>query len=77
MATTVISDKPWASQIPIWFLFVFILPIQRILERYYPDGLGLLETLTANPILIATLPLLLSPVLVIISVCFFNTKTRS
>ena len=32
MATTVISDKAWASQIPIWFLLVFVVPIQRILS---------------------------------------------
>ena len=74
MATTVISDKPWASQVPIWFLLIFILPIQRLLERYYPDGLGLFETLTANPILIATLALLCTPILVATSISVFQRR---
>ena len=74
MATTVISDKPWASQIPIWFLLVFILPIQRLLERYYPNGLQLFETLTANPILLATFALLVSPLVVAVSVSIFHRK---
>ena len=74
MATTVISDKAWASQIPIWFLLVFVVPIQRILERYYPDGLPLFEALTSNPTLLATLALLGSPIIVVISIFIFHRK---
>jgi hypothetical protein len=75
MATTVISDKPWASQIPIWFLLVFILPIQRILERYYPDGLEAFEVISSNPVAVASISILLSSLLVIISVLLSETQT--
>ncbi len=74
MAATVISDKPWASQVPIWFLLIFILPIQQLLERYYPDGLPAFETITANPILLASLALLISPLIVAVAVLIFNRK---
>ena len=74
MATTVISDKPWASQIPIWILLVFIVPIQRLLTRYYPDGLELFEAFVSHPVLLASLALVLIPVLVSFSLIVFQRK---
>ncbi len=76
MATTVISDKPWAAQIPIYLLLVFILPSERLLNRYYPSGLDLFRTLTSHPLLLATLALLLTPALIAGSTFFFTTEAR-
>ena len=74
MATTVISDKPWAAQIPIWLLLIFILPFERLLTRYYPSGLDLFRTLTSHPLLLATLALLWTPILIGVSVLVFHRQ---
>ena len=74
MAATVISDKPWAAQIPIYLLLVFILPFERLLTRYYPSGLDFFRTLTSHPLLLATLALLLTPIVVAVSVFVFHRK---
>ena len=76
MAATVISDKPWAAQTPIYLLLVFILPFERLLTRYYPSGLDLFRTLTSHPLLLATLALLLTPIVVAVSTFFFTTEAR-
>ena len=55
MAATVISDKPWAAQLPIWLLLIFIVPSERLLTRFYPPGLDILRTIIAHPNLLATL----------------------
>ena len=77
MTATVLSDKAWTSQIPIWVLLVFILPIQRLLERYYPGGLPIFEAITAQPVLLAALGLIISTLLVVVSVLCFNRTSRS
>ena len=76
MAATVISDKPWAAQLPIWLLLIFIVPSERLLTRFYPPGLDILRTITAHPNVLATLALLLTATLVGMSVLCFSTQKR-
>ena len=67
MAATIVSEKPWAAQAPIWLLLIFVLPVQRLLTRYYPDGLAVLEALASSPFVLAVLALISIPVLVVVS----------
>ena len=76
MAATVISDKPWAAQLPIWLLLIFIVPSERLLTRFYPPGLDLLKAISTHPNVLATLALLLTVILVGISVSCFSTQKR-
>jgi ABC-type Na+ efflux pump permease subunit len=76
MAATVVSDKPWAPQIPIYFLMIFVVPADRLLTRYYPEGLEMLRAITARPLRLATAALLATPVLVGLSVAAFEHQTR-
>ncbi len=75
-ATTVISDKPWAAQVPIYFMLIFVLPFERILTRFYPEGLQTLGYLTSQPILLTSAALLVSPILVATSVFFFAARAQ-
>jgi ABC-type Na+ efflux pump permease subunit len=72
MSATVISDKPWAPQLPLYFLVILILPIQRLLIRYFPQGLTLLDLITTNPTLVPTIGLGLTPLLVLVSMVWFE-----
>ena len=77
MAATVVSDKPWAFQTPVWILLVFVLPIQRLLSRYYPRGLELFNAISDSPLLLALIALLSVPVVVLVSARFFAASMRN
>jgi len=77
MSATVISDKPWASQAPVWILLVFVLPIQRLLSRYYPPGLELFDAITASPLSLALVALLSVPVLALVSARLFAKSVQN
>ena len=77
MAATVMSAKPWAFQLPVWGLLLFVMPTKQILERYYPAGLVPLEALFGHPIWLATLALALTPLLAAAStLVFVRTMSR-
>jgi hypothetical protein len=76
MAATVMSAKPWAFQLPVWGLLLFVLPTKQILERYYPAGLVPLEAVSGHPIWLATLALALTPLVAAASsVVFVRTMS--
>lgn len=71
MASTVISDKPWAALIPLWMALVFFMPLQKFLEKFYPDGLGLYFMITSHVTLLGIIALATTPFFVLISAfCF-------
>ena len=74
MAATVISSRPWASQIPVWGLLLFVLPTRQLLERYYPAGLGPFEAVLSRPLALSTIAFLLVPLLAIGSTLVFSAK---
>ena len=74
MAATVISSRPWASQIPVWGLLLFVLPTRQLLERYYPAGLGPFEAVLSRPLALSTIAFLLVPLLAIGSTMVFSAK---
>jgi len=71
MAATVMSAKPWAFQLPVWGLLLFVLPTKQVLERYYPAGLVPLEDLLSHPGRLATVALLLTPLVAATSAIVF------
>ena len=74
MAGTVISDKPWAPMIPFWFVLIFVMPIQNVLKRYYPKGVGIYVFLAAHILTIAALVVILALVLVYVSSLYFKSR---
>jgi len=74
MACTVISEKPWAPMIPFWFVLIFVMPIQNVLKRYYPKGVGIYVFLTAHIVTIAALVVILALVLVYVSSLYFKSR---
>jgi ABC-type Na+ efflux pump permease subunit len=74
MASTVVSARPWAFQIPVWGLLLFVLPTERILERYYPVGLEPFRAVLAHPLRLSLAALLLVPILVGLSTLIFSVR---
>lgn len=72
MAATVMSAKPWAFQLPVWGMLLFVLPTKQILERYYPAGLVPLAALFSHPVWLGTFALLLSPLIAAASAVVFT-----
>jgi hypothetical protein len=62
MAATVVSDKPWAPQIPFWIVILFLAPYQAVRD---------------NPGMLALIALLTTPLLVAVSAVIFQRKTTS
>jgi len=78
MAATVVSDKPWAPQIPFWIVMLFLVaPLDQILRRFSPEGLAFYTAVCDNPDLPALIALMATPLLVVISVGIFQRKTCS
>jgi hypothetical protein len=61
MATTVVSDKAWAPQVPFWIMMLLLSPLRRVPLRY----------LTLHPDLIAAVLLVLIPPIIFISAKIF------
>ena len=74
MAATVISDKPWAPMIPLWFVLIFFMPIRKLLEQFYPDGLSAYLFVTSHVMLVAALALISAPVIALISALYFERR---
>ena len=72
MASTVISAKPWAPMLPFWFVLIFVMPIQNVLRRYYPEGVGVYVYLATHLMTIATIALILAFGLVFVSSLYFK-----
>jgi ABC-type Na+ efflux pump permease subunit len=74
MSATVVSSRPWAFQIPVWSLLLFVLPAREILERYYPAGLAPLAAVLDHPLRLAAAALLAIPLLVTASTLLFSRR---
>ena len=75
MAATVISDKPWAPQFPLWVLLILFIPTQRLLSRLRPNALEILMTrLAPHSLLIAAAFFLLIPLIVFVSAIVFQRR---
>jgi ABC-type Na+ efflux pump permease subunit len=72
MSFTVISDKPWAPVIPMWIVIFFFMPIQKIFERYFPDGLTVLRFFAEHVTVWALLALALTPFIAIGAAAWFE-----
>lgn len=75
MAATVVSSKPWAFQLPLWSLLLFVLPAERLLERYYPEGLAPFHALLSRPLWLAAGALLTIPLIVAGSALVFSARS--
>lgn len=67
MSATVISDKPWAPQLPLWIVLVVTLPFHRWIQPRW---------LFSHPILWASVSLTLIPAIISLSVFFFSRHSR-
>jgi hypothetical protein len=74
MAGTVISEKPWAPMLPLWILLVFFMPVQKILDKFYPGGLGLYHLMASHVMLLAAFAIGLAPLIAILSALWFDWK---
>jgi hypothetical protein len=75
MGATVVSSRPWALQIPVWGLLLFVLPVERFLERYYPAGLAPFHLVLSRPIWVSSAALMLVPLIVAGSTLVFSART--
>jgi hypothetical protein len=64
MATTVVSEKPWAPQVPFWILMLLLSPLKRVPLRH----------LTLHPDLIAFFMLLSIPPVIYLSARIFSRR---
>src|SRR5205085_5541618 len=70
MAATVVSDKPWAPQLPLWIVMIAVLPAPRLLSHSsLPQTV---HRLLSHPVWIAGLGLLLISSIVYISARIFE-----
>ena len=74
MAGTVVSEKPWAPMVPLWIVLVFFMPVQKILARFYPDGLGLYHLMASHAMLLAAVAIGLAPLIAILSAVWFEWR---
>ena len=74
MAATVVSEKPWAPLVPLWLALIFPLPIQKLLKKFYPGGLGAFAFITSHVILIAAFTLFLALLIAFLSALYFERK---
>ena len=74
MAGTVVSEKPWAPMVPLWIVLVFFMPVQKILARFYPDGLGLSHLMASHAMLLAAVAIGLAPLIAILSAVWFEWR---
>ena len=75
MAATIVSEKPWAFQLPVWGLLLFVLPTKQLLESYYPTGMGPFLAVLAHPLRLTTAALLVTPLIVAASAFVFSRAT--
>src|SRR5262245_20069370 len=68
MSATVISDKPWAPQLPLWFVVILTLPFHRQLNFQWIISHATQFALTA---------LLLIPVMVVVSAWIFSRNSSN
>ncbi len=76
MAATVISDKPWAAQLPLWFVIMATMPLEPLLRKFYPDGLRQIAWIAAHHTWIACGALALTPLIVLGSIWIFARKSH-
>ena len=74
MTPSVLSDKPWAPNFPLYFVFLAILPFQKILARYWPAGLEIYRSAHFDPTIVALVALIISPVIALIAALLFERK---
>lgn len=77
MSATVVSSRPWAFQLPVWGLLLFVLPARQLLERYYPAGLEPARALLGHPYHLAAAALLAVPLLVAASTMLFSKRAAA
>lgn len=77
MAVTVVVDKPWAPMIPVYFVFIFFMPVQTILKRFYPDGMTTYSLVASHITEIASLALISTPVIALLSALYFRRSSAS
>jgi hypothetical protein len=76
MSFTVMSDKPWAAIIPMWFVLIFFMPIRKVFERFFPDGLALIQFLGEHITLWAGLAIATTPFIALGSAYWFERSLR-
>ena len=74
MACTVVSAKPWAPMLPFWFALVFLMPIQNLLTKFYPNGLGLYAFVTSHIMWVALGAFISGPMIAFLSALHFARK---
>jgi ABC-type Na+ efflux pump permease subunit len=77
MAATVVCDKPWAPQLPIWIILILAVPVPRLLRRRPPFFDALLRWAVSHPPAIALFALALIAAIISVSVRVFERKAAS
>jgi ABC-type Na+ efflux pump permease subunit len=77
MAATVISDKPWAPQLPLWIVMIAAIPVPRLVPRYAPHLPEKLGSLASHGPILAGVALAVIPGLIYVSARIFEKKTSA
>jgi hypothetical protein len=75
MGFRVLSDKPWAPQLPVYLVIFFVIPVHRIVEWAWPGGAVYLDRLQAYPHFIAAALVCSTPLLAAASALHFERQT--
>lgn len=74
MAATVISDKPWAPQLPLWVILIAAIPSPKLVPKHLPQLLVALHWLASHGPLVAVAILLLISSIIYASAHIFSAQ---
>ena len=71
---SVLSDKPWAPQVPVW-IAIGLLPLLPLVRRWWPESILVLRSMASHPLIISTALLAISGVMVLVAALLFERKS--
>ena len=77
MTPTVLSEKPWATQVPIWIFVLVVFPAKTLLAQHFPAAYAMLAAAGSYPMLLATSALVLSPMVAVVAALAFARRSCS
>jgi ABC-type Na+ efflux pump permease subunit len=75
MTPSVLSDKSWAPQLPLWSLLLVILPARRVVTRFWPAGVGLYTAMSSHVLVLAAAALISAPMIALLAAIAFEKKS--
>lgn len=72
MTATVVSDKPWAPQLPFWVIIIGTIPAEPVLRKFFPQGLNVVPWIAAHRSELAAAAYVLTAVIVSTAAWIFD-----